>query len=1013
MNNTVQILIELRKKGGEVLGNIEGGLRKINSIGKAYRDTLSSTNSAASQLTGTLTRLVGVIGGVELYRRAITSAFQFNDTVQQSRIGLAALIRSFNDFKDAQGQTVSAAEAYTLSMKMAEQMQRRLQIAGLETTATYEQLLKVLQEGLGPAFKRGFNPDQVVEFVTLMAQAGAALSVPMDQLGQEVRAMLDGTIDQNARIAQALNVTAEKIKELAKTGEVFPYLKDRLKEFEIAGRDAAKTFSGAASNLYDAVQVALGKGLETSFNQTTSLLLRLQDAIVTIDKTAGTITFNERIVAALKRVDDAIVQIFGSTGDLNDWVGRLADAFANVAVAALQVVSVFLKIMDALGPMLPTLISVITYAGLFKLAWSAVIGTLILVPTHVLAIVNGIKALMAVAVLPWLASLKTALAAASAAAVLSATAFRVTLAGAAIFAVQQIYSLASALYEWRKAALAAKQAQADLSEAQEFSGSKMAAKLDQVSKTTGIAIKDMQEFNRLVKEGTLAYDKASGAWTKAAAPQAVPKPAGESPEDMKKRAEDQKRLEEQLAGDLIKISGDKWTVLRNQAKKHYEDQVKLAHGNNDLIEKAKRVLAGNLAQIDKDQAEEQGKASRAATDKAIRDQKELQTAIIQSQITRMKAATHTALARLDDIFERGEVSVKEYFARRLALIEEEFQKEVAAIQKQIGLETEVAAQLRLQDEIFELQEQHKRNLIQLTQQQAEAEKKVAENAEQARRIMADIGIRTLMGSPDMRDQFQGELLSMDRMHAEEIERLKKLNATKAQLDEAYRQQKLQKDRLLVEQEKRLWEFRLSMAQQIASGISSIFNDLYELSGKKNKEFFYLAKASAIAEAIVNGALAITKALAQGGMWGMAQAAVISAMTGVQIAKIQAQQLAYGGPVLGWSPNKRADNVPAMLTAGEWVQPVDTVRYYGRDIMEALRRRLIPKELFAGFSVPLPSMGPQFAFADGGQVPAGSGAGFVINVPVSVSGARDAEKLGRVLPGEIERTVIRVMKEQLR
>lgn len=1012
--NVAQILIELRQRGDRVLNGIESGMRRVNQVSKTYRDTLSGTNAAAGQLTGTLTRLVGVIGTVDIYRRAVASAFKFNDTLEQSRIGIAALVRSFNDFADAQGNAVDAQTAYILSMGMASRIQTNLQIAGLKTIATYEQLLRVMQEGLGPAFKAGFNPDQVVKFTSQMVQAGAALSVPMEQMGQEIRAILDGTIDRNARIAMALGITNAQIKELIKSGTVFEFLSAKLKEFERAGEDAAKTFTGAASNLTDAIQMALGRGLESTFKNTTKLLLDLQKSIVTIDEAAGTFTFNEKIVSALERVDQAIVSLFGNTQNMNEWVERAATAFANVAVAALRALDVLVKLVNVFGPWLPEIAQAVVVLGLFKVALSVLIGIPLTIASHLMAMAAALKVLFAAQILSGLAGLRTALAAVGASAGAAAIAFRATLAAAAAYAAYQIGQLIVATYQWISSVNKLKKAQAEAAANKDFIDPKIADKLKSVSDATGLAITNMAEFNKLVKEGSLIYDQAAKRWVKGAGAGATmtPKPKVDE-EAMKDVAEDQKRLEEQLANDLVKISGDKWTVLKNQAKKHYEDQVKLAHGNNDLIEKAKQVLAGNLAEIDREQAETQGKTSRKAAEAAISDQKEIQTAIIQSQVTRMRAATETALARLDDVFERGEMAVKEYFARRRELIEEEFQAEVDALRKQLSLETDVAAQLRIQDEIFTLQEQHKRDLIDLTKQQAEAEKKVADNAEQVKKILSDMSTRTLQKSPVLGDQFTAELVQMDQMHGEEIKRLKDLRATEDQINDAFRRQQLEKDKLLAEQQKRLWEYRLNAAQTVASGISQVFTDLYELTGKKNKEFFAIAKAAALAEAIVNGALAITKALAQGGMWGMAQAAVIAAMTGVQIAKIQAQQLAFGGPVHGRSPHKRADNVPILATAGEWVHPVDTVQYYGARVMEALRRRLIPKELFAGFAVPLPSMGPQFAFADGGQVPAGSGAGFVVNVPVSVTGARDAEKLGRVLPGEIERTVIRVMRDQLR
>ena len=120
---------------------------------------------------------------------------------------------------------------------------------------------------------------------------------------------------------------------------------------------------------------------------------------------------------------------------------------------------------------------------------------------------------------------------------------------------------------------------------------------------------------------------------------------------------------------------------------------------------------------------------------------------------------------------------------------------------------------------------------------------------------------------------------------------------------------------------------------------------------------------------------VTKALAQGGFYGYAMAAVVAAQGAVALGKIFAQSLAQGGMVQGWSPNKTADNIPARLTAGEFVQPVDTVRYYGADFLEALRQRMIPRDIVRGLKMPnLPVHRPAYAFASGGMVTAGVGAG---------------------------------------
>ncbi|MEI4273929.1 hypothetical protein TEK04_19585 [Klenkia sp. LSe6-5] len=66
-------------------------------------------------------------------------------------------------------------------------------------------------------------------------------------------------------------------------------------------------------------------------------------------------------------------------------------------------------------------------------------------------------------------------------------------------------------------------------------------------------------------------------------------------------------------------------------------------------------------------------------------------------------------------------------------------------------------------------------------------------------------------------------------------------------------------------------------------------------------------------------------------------------------------LADGGPVPGWSPHSRADNIPIDATAGEFMQPVRAVDRYGLNFMEDVRTGRFPVEL------------ARRGFADGGLI----------------------------------------------
>lgn len=155
-----------------------------------------------------------------------------------------------------------------------------------------------------------------------------------------------------------------------------------------------------------------------------------------------------------------------------------------------------------------------------------------------------------------------------------------------------------------------------------------------------------------------------------------------------------------------------------------------------------------------------------------------------------------------------------------------------------------------------------------------------------------------------------------------------------------------------------------------------FKDMYDATGQKSKEFFYAWKAMQIAETIIStytGAQKAYQAYADIPYVGPALGGVAAALAVAQglarVALIRSQSLAVGGEVGGTSPTATADNIPAMLTAGEFVHPVKTVKHYGVGIMEAIRQRAIPKDALSRFSLgglaPAPS---SLRFAQGGSIP---------------------------------------------
>ncbi|MBW1666843.1 MAG: hypothetical protein JRJ66_02090 [Deltaproteobacteria bacterium] len=428
---------------------------------------------------------------------------------------------------------------------------------------------------------------------------------------------------------------------------------------------------------------------------------------------------------------------------------------------------------------------------------------------------------------------------------------------------------------------------------------------------------------------------------------------------------------------------------------------------------------GQFIEDVKDKAQELGEVQEKEGKKegiTLKPPAPVDTKAIQAQqeayVARLKETTKTALLILERAYKHGEVKLNEYFERRKALIVKQYEEEIKLAEQAAEREADPAKKIQLNNKVFALREQLNRELIKLEEDRAEKQKQLEEKELERRKILEALKARAVEDAAgNLAAQFAKEMGELDRRHQEEIQRLRELNATKAELDEAYRQQKLEKDKLAADQERRLYEYRLQLASDVAKGMADVFNEVYEISGKKRKEFFYLAKAAALAEAIINTSQAITKALAQGGIWGMAQAAVIGAKGSMQIAKITAQQLASGGLVFGVSPHSKADDKLVAVTSGEYIHPVDTVKYYGLKAMEALKNKLVPREVLAGFSVPTPAFqAPRTAFAGGGAV---SGtAGIERGRDIVIANFYDVDEFARfLLTARGQDAVINVISER--
>ena len=170
----------------------------------------------------------------------------------------------------------------------------------------------------------------------------------------------------------------------------------------------------------------------------------------------------------------------------------------------------------------------------------------------------------------------------------------------------------------------------------------------------------------------------------------------------------------------------------------------------------------------------------------------------------------------------------------------------------------------------------------------------------------------------------------------------------------------------LEEDKKADAARLENMKSFTGDMASAMKEMFQaLSVAETTISTYKAAQEAYAKGVQMGGVVI------GAVW--AAAAVAAGMGRIAaIRNTKPKGYAFGGLIGGADRGERADNVLIRATPGEYMLDRPAVRHYGLPLLEALRRRNIPREVLEPFAAPrLPHIGGRAAYAYGGEIGAAS------------------------------------------
>lgn len=312
----------LAARGFDTSGQFVGIQRAQKDL-RELNDTTERTTRSGNSLLFTFRRLIGVFAAFAALRAAvsgtlnvITEAISLNAEIEKSRLGIAALLTGVSSVRDATGATVDRATALVLAQKESARQVALLRRDAVLTAASFQDLAETFQTALGPGLAAGLDPDQVRHFTIQISQAASALGVASNQLGEEIRSLLTGTITaRTTRIATSLGITNEDIKRAREAGNLADFLEKRFKAFTIAGQEGLNTFDQILSNLKDSFEQILSAAGLDFFESLKGLLKDIQRELL-IQNNDGILTPRPELVGIFRDMLSAITETVGASREL-------------------------------------------------------------------------------------------------------------------------------------------------------------------------------------------------------------------------------------------------------------------------------------------------------------------------------------------------------------------------------------------------------------------------------------------------------------------------------------------------------------------------------------------------------------------------------------------------------------------------------------------------------------------------------------------------------------------------
>lgn len=422
---------------------------------------------AIGSLTGRLVAMAGTWFGIQTLTTQLLAMFQTGDQAERLDVQLKAVMGSIAGGKEASAWIQDFAKNTPLQLSEVTQVFVRLKAFGIDPMAG------AMQGIVDQAFKLGGGFEEVQGISLALGQAWAKQKLQ----GEEILQLIERGVPVWQMLEQVTGKNTAELQKLSEAGKL-----GRETISVLMNEIAAQSRGAAADNM------SLLSGLISNAQDNLAKFYRMVAE-------NGALAWLKNQLANLNAEFEAMAR----DGRLQEWAKRLSDGFITMGETLKSLIQTLYEWRTALTVLAQA------WVGLKIAGWIGELRSLyaqfIAIPVATATAAGGMT------------TAGTAAAGAAIGVRVLGAAVKGLLAAVAVESIIQITQFASALRQLVQAELALREAQALRSETQARLNSQFAA----LSAELGVAITSMADLDRLVAEGKVHYDEATGSWRQGAA----------------------------------------------------------------------------------------------------------------------------------------------------------------------------------------------------------------------------------------------------------------------------------------------------------------------------------------------------------------------------------------------------------------------------------------------------------------------------------------------------------------